>query len=412
MKLLIAMLLLAGLAPGYPLDGGKRTGIRRLAGYQLAQEGKVRGPRIPPGGLWPESRVRLHLTGHKALEVDANTPKDPVLQKGLEAIVAGRSESYGLALLDITDPAKPRYAAVRENIPQLPGSVGKLLIAGGMMGALARRSPEVAGRERLLRETLRAADGFVHRDGKTVPFYEVGWPAVVNRQVRTGDVFSLWEWLDHMLSQSSNAAGSFSWKEAMLLRKFGTSYPPNATDEKAFLAGNKTELAREALETLEEPLRQAGLDTASLRLGTMFTSGGSSVVPGTKSYATPRELLRWLLRLEQGRIVDEWSSLELKKLIYFARPRYRYASSPSLNQAAVFFKSGSFFQCRPEPGFVCKAYAGNETNIMNSISIVESGNRVYLVALMSNVLRTNSAVEHQRVATLVEKLVQSQAASQ
>jgi hypothetical protein len=412
MRNLIAALLLAGLAAGYPLDGGKRTGIRRLAGYQLAQEGKVRGPKIPPGGLWPESRVRLHLTGHKALDVDANTPKDPVLQKGLEAIVAGRSESYGLALLDITDPAKPRYAAVRESIPQLPGSVGKLLIAGGMMGALARRSPEVVGRERLLRETMRAADGFVHRDGKTVPFYEAGWPAVVSRQIRTGDVFSLWEWLDHMLSQSSNAAGSFSWKESMLLRKFGASYPPSAADEKAYLGGNKAELGREALETLEEPLRQAGLDTASLRLGTMFTSGGSSVIPGTKSYATPRELLRWLLRLEQGRIVDEWSSLELKKLIYFARPRYRYASAPSLHQAAVFFKSGSFFQCRPEPGFVCKAYAGNETNIMNSISIVESGNRMYLVALMSNVLRTNSAVEHQRVATLVEKLVQSQAAGQ
>ncbi len=140
MRYLITALLLAGVAAGYPLDGGKRTGIRRLAGYQLAQEGKVRGPKIPPGGLWPESRVRLHLTGHKALDVDANTPKDPVLQKGLEAIVAGRSESYGLALLDITDPAKPRYAAVRESIPQLPGSVGKLLIAGGMMGALARRS--------------------------------------------------------------------------------------------------------------------------------------------------------------------------------------------------------------------------------------------------------------------------------
>jgi hypothetical protein len=209
-----------------------------------------------------------------------------------------------------------------------------------------------------------------------------------------------------MLSQSSNAAGSFSWKEALLLRRFGAAYPPPAAEEKAFLASNKTELAREALETLEEPLRNAGLDTGNLRLGTMFTSGGSSVIPGAKSYGTPKELLRWLLRLEQGRIVDEWSSLEIKKLIYFARPRYRYASSPALNNAAVFFKSGSFFQCRPEPGFVCKAYAGNETNIMNSISIVESGEKVYLVALMSNVLRTNSAVEHQRVATLVEKLVQ------
>jgi hypothetical protein len=405
---LFALLLAvaAALCPGYPLDGAKRTGIRRLNGYALAQQGKAKGPKIPPGGLRPESAVKLRLLGHKALDVTAETPKDAVLQKGLEAIVAGRNESYGLALLDITDPARPRYAAVREGVPQLPGSVGKLCIVSGMMQALARRAPDPVERERLLRQTARTADGFVYRDGKTVPFYEEGWPAVVNRQIRAGDVFSLYEWLDHMLSQSSNAAGSFSWKEALLLRRFGAAYPPAAAEEKAFLASNKSELAREALETLEEPLRNAGLDTGSLRLGTMFTSGGSSVIPGAKSYATPRELLRWLLRLEQGRMVDEWSSLEIKKLIYFARPRYRYASSPALNDAAVFFKSGSFFQCRPEPGFVCKAYAGNETNIMNSISIVESGEKVYLVALMSNVLRTNSAVEHQRVATLVEKLVQ------
>ena len=84
----------------------------------------------------------------------------------------------------------------------------------------------------------------------------------------------------------------------------------------------------------------------------------------------------------------------------------RYASAPSLNNAGIFFKSGSFFQCRPEAGFTCKAYAGNETNIMNSIAIVESASRTYLVALMSNVLRINAAVEHQRVATLIERLIQ------
>lgn len=405
MRAVFLLIAIAGLVllQGFPLDGGKRTGIRRLNGYRLAQEGKVKGPKVPPGGQWPESRILLHLTRHKTMDIGADTPKDPVLQQGLESIVAGRSQSYGIALLDVTDPARPRYAAVRETVPQLPGSIGKILIAGGFFNALARREPDHARREQLLRETQRTADGFVLRDGKTVPFFEDGWPGVVNRPIRVGDRFSLYEWLDHMLSQSSNAAGSFNWKEAMLLRRFGSAYPPPEQDAAAYLKGN----SKDALETLEEPLRNAGLDTAQLRLGTMFTSGGSRVVPGTKSYGTPRELLRWLLRLEQGRIVDEWSSLEIKKLIYFARPRYRYASSPSLNQAAVFFKSGSFFQCRPEEGFVCKAYAGNETNIMNSIAIVESGPKVYLVALMSNVLRTNSAVEHQRVATLVEKMIQA-----
>nr|MCU0247862.1 hypothetical protein [Bryobacter sp.] len=224
MRFLTCLLLGAAVAAAYPLDAGKRTGIRRLNGYRLAQEGKVKGPKVPPGGLWPEAKISLRLLKHRSLDLSEATPKDPVLQKGLEAIVAGRSESYGLALLDITNPDRPRYAAVRENNEQLPGSVGKLCVITGMMGALARRAPDVAQREALLRDTRRAADKFVLTDGKTVPFYEDGQPAIVNRQIRPGDVFSLWEWADHMLSQSSNAAGSFTWKEALLLRHFGAKY--------------------------------------------------------------------------------------------------------------------------------------------------------------------------------------------
>lgn len=408
MKRLFPLAFAAVWLLAYPLDSDKRTGIRRLTGYRLAQSGQVKGPKVPPGGLWSTDRIQLRLLSNRALDISPATPKDPALQRGLEEILGGRNLSYGMALLDITDPQRPRYAAVREDESLLPGSVGKLLVATGMMDALKRSYPDIAAREKLLRETVRAADAFVIRDGKTVPFYEPGAPAVVNRRIAPGDKFSLWEWLDHMLSQSSNAAGSFAWKEAVLLRKFGTRYPPPPAEERSYLSATpKTELGKAALETLEDPLRDAGIDTGRLRLGTMFTSGGSKVFPGAKSYGTPRELLRWLVRMEQGRLVDEWSSLELKRLIYFARPRYRYASAPSLNNAAVFFKSGSFFQCKPEPGFTCKPYAGNETNIMNSVAVVESAGRIYLATLMSNVLRVNSAVEHQRIAGLVEKLVQS-----
>jgi hypothetical protein len=408
MKRLIPLALAAVWLSAYPLDSDKRTGIRRLTGYRLAQSGQVKGPKVPPGGLWTTDRIQLRLLSNRALDIGPSTAKDPALQRGLEEILGGRNLSYAMALLDITDPQRPRYAAVREDELLLPGSVGKLLVATGMMDALKRAYPDIAAREKVLRETVRAADGFVIRDGKTVPFYEPGSPAVVNRQIAPGDKFSLWEWLDHMLSQSSNAAGSFSWKEAVLLRRFGTRYPIPPAEEKSYLSSTpKPELGKAALETLEDPLRDAGIDTGRLRLGTMFTSGGSKVFPGAKSYGTPRELLKWLVRMEQGRLVDEWSSLELKRLIYFARPRYRYSSAPSLNNAAVFFKSGSFFQCRPEPGFTCKPYAGNETNIMNSVAAVESGGRVYLATLMSNVLRINSAVEHQRIAGLVEKLIQS-----
>jgi hypothetical protein len=121
--------------------------------------------------------------------------------------------------------------------------------------------------------------------------------------------------------------------------------------------------------------------------------------------------MRWLIKIEQGKLVDEWSSLEIKRLLYFSRPRYRYASSPRLNKAAVFFKSGSLFQCEPEPGFTCKQYQGNKTNLMHSVAVVESEGKVYLVTMMSNVLRINSAVEHQTIAGEIEKLIQGRPAN-
>ena len=116
------------------------------------------------------------------------------------------------------------------------------------MGALRKAYPDPAARENFLRSTIRTADAFVNVDGKTAPFYEEGWRAVVNRRINIGDKFSLWEWLDHMLSMSSNAAGSFTWKEAILLRRFGSSFPVPAEEEKAFFdSASKQDLARESL---------------------------------------------------------------------------------------------------------------------------------------------------------------------
>jgi len=51
-------------------------------------------------------------------------------------------------------------------------------------------------------------------------------------------------------------------------------------------------------------------------------------------------------------------------------------------------------------------YMGNVTNLMNSVAVVESGEKRYLIAMMSNVLEVNSAVEHQTIASEIEKLVQ------
>ena len=412
----VALLLAvaAGLN-GYPLDGVERTGIRRLKGYALSNAGKIRQTiKLPPGALASLADVKLHLKGvNESYDITPQTPRDAQLQAGLEKIFAGRDRSYNIAMLDITDPAKPRYAALRADEKYIPGSVAKLFVATGVMGELKRMFPnDTAAREKLLRETYVTAEPVVYRDGKTVPFYNDGQAAILNRRLETGDKFNVYEWMDHMLSQSSNAAASQVWKESVLMREFGDRYPRMRTGDgpkqaDAWLATvPAAERIAKSLAPQQEALTASGLDTNKLRVGTFFTSGGGKQFPGSGSYATPNELLRWLVRVEQGRLVDAWSSLELKRLIYFARPRYRYASSPALANARVYFKSGSLFECVAEPGFKCLQYRGNQTNLMHSVAIVESQGKVYLVALMSNVLRLNSATEHQTIATFIERLVQ------
>lgn len=407
LRLAAVLLAAAPMIRAYPLDGAAATGIRRLTGYRLVHEGKIHGSvRLPPGALLRSDQILLRLKGVD-FDLTPSTPRDSYLQSGLQRILGGRDPSYAVALLDISDPRKPLYASLRGDDKKIPGSVGKLCVVTGLFGALAANWPAAADRQRVLHDTTVEADSFIFTDGKTVPIYNDGDPAVVNRTLRLGDRFSLWEWMDHMLSQSSNAAGSTVWKQAMLMRRFGTAYPRPRAEEDAFLKGTPgAELTKLSLFALEQPLMAAGIDTSRLRLGTFFTRNAERAIPGTASYACPNELLRWLVKLEQGRIVDEWSSLEIKKLLYFVRPRYRYASAPALANAAVFFKSGSLFECRPEPGFHCKQYAGNVRNLMNSVAVVESGAKRYLIALMSNVLRVNSAVEHQTIAGAVERLIQ------
>jgi len=133
---------------------------------------------------------------------------------------------------------------------------------------------------------------------------------------------------------------------------------------------------------------------------------------GGNSYATARSLLEYLLLMEQGMLVDEWSSLQLKKLLYVTERRIRYASSPALRNAAVYSKSGSWWGCKDEPGFECRPYHGNLRNYMNSVSIIEEQNDdvmlYYIVVLLSNVLKENSAVVHQNIATAIHQLIRRQ----
>jgi hypothetical protein len=200
-------------------------------------------------------------------------------------------------------------------------------------------------------------------------------------------------------------------REVMLIRQYGTAYPPaEAEIQRFFDETPKKELTALFERSFIDPVAKNGLDPEQLRQGSFFTATGKRIVPGPgSSYGTARELMRYLLRMEQGRLVDVWSSREIKRMLYVTERRIRYASSPALSDAAVYFKSGSLYQCKPEPGFTCRQYAGNVKNYMNSATIVEwpAGERriYYMSTLVTNVLRKNSAAEHQALATQLQRLI-------
>ena len=260
----------------------------------------------------------------------------------------------------------------------------------------------------MLKTTWVTADSFSQSDHHTVRMYDPATRALTRRAVRIGDRATLYEWLDWMLSPSSNSAAGMVAREAMLLRRFGKAYPaPEAENQRFFNDTQKSELSALYASTFNEPVTRNGLDIANLRQGSFFTAGGKARVPGAgDSYGTARELMRYLLRVEQGRLVDVFTSREVKRLIYVTERRIRYASSPALAQAAVYFKSGSLFECAPEKDFTCKPYAGNVKNFMNSAAIIESPagdpNLHYLSTLVTNILRKNSAAEHQALATRLQ----------
>ncbi|MBN1481143.1 hypothetical protein EH223_01640 [candidate division KSB1 bacterium] len=406
--LAISLLLQLTTAMAYPFDGYEYTGIRRLARLAQVIEGKFKGTKPPSGGLRILTDIKLNLLGARGDSLAVLPAENAKLQKEIQALFPNRDESYSLALLDIT-PGKPlRFASQQMNRQFMPGSVGKLAIAAGLFTELQRLYPEsVENRHRLLKTRQIKADRWIIYDSHEVPVFNVESNTFASRAIREGDVFSLYEWADHMLSASANAAASIVWKELILMREFGERYPVSYEEEVAYFKNTpKSQLSQIAISTVNDPLRTIGISENDWRLGSFFTKTGQSIVPGGGSYGNPKALVQFLIALERGRLVDEWSSLEIKRLMYMTARRIRYASSPALEKAAVYFKSGSQYRCKEEPGFTCGKYMGNVENYMNSVAIVEQADgRIYLVALMSNVLRKNSAVEHQTLATFIDRIV-------
>jgi hypothetical protein len=408
-----ALLGLALLVPaagfGWPLDGYPETGIRRVEGSRFADAGEVRDVKQPPGARLPTTAVDLRMLQHRNLELPA---PEPQFTARVVAMLGAEADRYGIAVLDLSDPQRPRYAEHRGDYQQNVGSVGKLVVATALFQALADTYPnDPARRLAVLKTTMVTADAFAHWDHHTIRLFDPATKTLVRRPVQDGDRGSLFEWLDWMLSVSSNSAASMVMREAMLLRQFGTRYPrPDTEIEQFFRDTPQRELTALFDRTFVEPLTRNGLDVAMLRQGSFFTAEGKRLVTGTgNSYGTARELMRLVLRMEQGRLVDEWSSRQMKRLLYMTERRIRYASAPALADAAVYFKSGSLYDCEPEAGFNCGPYRGNVKNFMNSVAIIESPAQQrelhYAVTLISNVLRKNSAATHQALATEIHRLI-------
>ncbi len=403
-------LLLALQALSYPLDGEPRTGIQRLLVFEPGLQGAP--VPLPAGALLKLEDIRLHLLERGSQQDPYAAGKDPLLQQALESIFNNRDPSYTVVVIDYTDPDALAWAGVREDKLQNPGSVGKVLTMIGLFHALAGVWPDPQDRLRVLRETQVKAGEWVGVGHHRVPRYNRETGVTTHAVPVPQDVFKLSEWLDHAVSASANGAGTVVWREAMLIRHFGERYPVSWEESEAWFASTpKTELSAIALALITEPLTAAGIDHGALRQGSLWTGPAKNRVPGTSSYASPRELAKLMLRMEQGRLVDAFSSLEMKRYLYFTRRRYRYTYAPELNPSAVYFKSGSLYKCQQEEGFACGKYMGNVRNYMNSVVIVESpagdpaSQKRYLVTLMSNVLRVNSAWDHSRIGAAIHEAV-------
>ncbi len=409
LHLLGLMAVVPLLAEAYPLDAYESTGIKRLEAYRLINEGELSGSRQPAGALLPTALVDVRLTHRRDFEIPA---PDPELTRQIRELLGDNASRYGIVVLDISDPDNPRYADVNGDYRQNVGSVGKLVAALGLYQALADTWPNVDDRIRVLRERVVTADQFSRTDTHSVPFYDIETKTLKKRSIRVGDQATLWEYLDWMLSPSSNSAAGMIMREAMLIRHFGEAFPVSDEQTETFFDETpKSELTSLYRATFEEPLTRHGFDSKQIRQGSFFTRGGKNAVPGSGlSYATARTLLRYGVLLEKGLLVDEFSSREIKRMIYVTERRIRYASSPALRDAAVYFKSGSLYSCHAEEGFHCGKYKGNSKNYMNSFAIIESPagdpKQHYMVMLISNVLKQNSAVDHQTLGTRIHRMMQ------
>ncbi len=394
----------------YPVDGYETTGIRRLLYQQMVNNGELKGTILKEGAMLGLKDIRLNLLGSKGDSLEMWPLPDVKLQKSIDALFPILDESYSIAVMDISSGYPVRYAKRKEKQGYQPGSVAKLIVVAALFNELQKIYPDsFEKRQHLLKSKYVRGGKWVNYDEHTIPVFNTETKLFKKKVAEESDVFNLYEWADHMISASNNGAASVVWREVILMNAFGERYL-HLTEEEAnafFSNTSKSKLMEIAVGVVNEPIRNVGITKEELRLGSFFTRTAKSIIPGSGgSLGTPIGFMKYLVAMERGKLVDVKSSLEIKRLMYSTSTRIRYASSPHLNSAAVYFKSGSLYQCKPEEGFECKKYMGNVNNFMNSVIIVEQADgSKYMVALMSNVLKKNSAVDHNALASKIDRVL-------
>ncbi|TVZ51300.1 serine hydrolase [Dokdonia sp. Hel_I_53] len=392
----------------YPIDGYDTTGIKRLYRLQKMEKDSIDNKRIPDGAYLKLKDIKLNLLSRKQDSLNTLLVEDPDFARKIARITPGGN--YSLAVMDMTNPDSLLYAAHRENNGYQPGSVGKIAVLAGFFDQLAKVYPDNFELRTGLMCNKRVTSRYWGTgDHHTIPVYDIEKDKLTKRRVVASDEFSLYEWADHMVSVSNNGAASVLYRETMLLDAFGKAYA-DLTEEEAenyFIDTERDSLTSQANRVVNQPLRDIGISEDEWRLGGMFTRpAGKYVGRQGGSIGSPKGLMKFLVALEQGNVIDEKSSLEMKRLLYMTDRRIRYAASHQLDDAAVYFKSGSFYKCDRNKNPNCGDYAGNVFNYMNSVIIVEHPNgKKYIVCLMTNVLNKNSAGAHMYLASSIDKVI-------
>ena len=412
-KLTTLILLLTGIsnfASAYPIDSYLHTGIRRLWYQHEVVLGAMNGRMPVTGAMLIMDSIRLTFLDDRQEMMRSLPPVDEEFQTQLEELFPYYRDRYSVSILDITPGKEVRYAEREPMIGYQPGSVGKLAVLAALFCELENIYVDCYDdRWMLMRTKVVPAGQWAVYDHHTVPFFDTEKRNFYKRQVAPTDEMTLYEWADHMVSVSNNGAASVLWREVILMRVFQQDYPELTREEaeEYFRKTDRRELMDLATDVVSCPLRALGITSDEWRLGQMFTRGATDRIPGQGgSIGTTRGLMKFLLALENGRVIDHKSDLEMKRLMYATDRRIRYASSSVLDSAAVYFKSGILYGCSPSLPGSCGEYAGNKMNYMNSVAIVEqSDGTKYIVVLMTNVLSKNSAWDHRRLAAEIDAML-------